>query len=305
MTLEELFERPRTRRIFFAAIIGIVTLLLIARYFALPTFDSSLTQGGLPLIAKIAEDLSATILVTVTIAAFLWWITPSRVRNSGIAVVEPRELKVHFNEALATSSEWQFFGGCGRYFRSAVLVEMQKRARSESTSKRIGVVILNPENTILCEKHARYRSGTRRGKNEGNWTTSRVKQELLATIVITKRFAHSEGLLDIQIYVADHFSGFRVDISQNCAIETREDPTAPALLSEKGSYYYSALSDEYRLWRNQSREITNGEVECESVTDLKSLKHALLTLNLEKHGLTDTELEEVLATIKLPKNPYE
>lgn len=305
MTLEQLFERRRTRLIFFAGVLGFVVLLLVTRYFVLPRFDSTLTQGLFPVLAKVAEDLAATLVITVFVAAFLWWITPSRVSNSGVVVVEPRELKAHFAEALASSSEWRFFGGCGRYFRSAVLGEMGRRARSESTSKYVSAVILNPENDSLCERHARYRSGTRRGKNEGNWTKTRVKQELLATILVAKAVAHREGLLEIHLYVVDHFSSFRVDLAHSCAIETREDPTAPALKCDRGTYYYDALSDEYRLWREQSRELIGGEAECFAASDLNALHVAIGVLGLTKHGLSDAELAHVLHIVGSLKNPYD
>jgi hypothetical protein len=305
MTLEQLFERKRTRLLFFAGVLGVVVLLLVTRYFVLPKFDPTLTQGPLSVLAKVAEDLSATLVITVFVAAFLWWITPSRVSNSAVVVIEPRELKAHFSEALASSSEWRFFGGCGRYFRSAVLGEMRRRVRSESTSKYVAAVILNPDNDSLCERHARYRSGTRRGKSEGNWTRTRVKQELIATILVAKGIAHQEGLLEIHLYLVDHFSSFRVDLAHSCAIETREDPTAPALKSDRGTYYYDALSDEYRLWREQSRELIGGEAECFAAKDLNSLRVALAALGLTKHGLTDAELVHILSIVSSLKNPYD
>lgn len=305
MTLEQLFDRARTRAIFFTAIAGVVSLLLIVRYFVLPWLDPSLTHGGLPLAAKLLEDISTTIVVTVLVAAFLWWITPTRVRNSGVVVVEPRELRRHFSEALANSSDWRFFGGCGRYFRSAVLQEMSRRARQESTSKAVSAIILNPENDLLCERHARYRAGTRRGQNEGNWNKVRVKQELLATIVITKAVAHREGLIDAQIFVSDHFSSFRVDLSQVCVIETREDATAPALRSDSGSYYFAALNDEYRITKEQAKQIANGESECAAVIDLVSLKAAINALGMTSLGLTDPELERVVKLVLHISNPYE
>ena len=298
-------DRARTRNIFFVAIALVAALLLLVRYFVLPHFDATLSQGGLPLVAKLLEDVSTTIVVTVVVAAFLWWITPSRVRNSGVVVIEPRELKRHFAEALSSSSDWRFFGGCGRYFRSAVLKEMKRRARQESTSKSVAAIVLNPENDLLCERHSRYRAGTSRGKSEGNWTTIRVKQELLATIVITKAVAHSEGLIDAQILVSDHFSSFRVDISQLCAIETREDATAPALRSDRGTYYYDALNDEYRLAKEQARVIQGGLLECSKVSDLSSLKNAIIAIGLNALGLSDQELEEVVALIHTASNPYE
>ncbi len=307
MTLEQLLDRGRTRSIFIFSIGGLVTLLLVIRYFVLPRFEPSLAQGGLPLAAKLLEDVSATIIVTVLVAFFLWWITPSRVRNFGVEIVEPRELPRHFAEALANSNEWRFVGGCGRYFRSAVLQEMTKRARQESTSKSVSAIILNPENDLLCELHARYRAGTKRGQKEGGWTKARVRQELLATIVIAKAVAKRQGLIDLDIFLSDHYSSFRVDISQRCAIETREDPTAPALRSESGSYYFVVLNDEYRIAREQAKPIIKGkgEVECAAVTDLASLKLAIAAVGITNLSLSDLELQAVVDLVLNVSNPYE
>lgn len=304
MTLENLFDRSRTRNLFFGAVLITVSFLLIVRYLVLPYFDSSLTQGIVPMVAKLLEDVSTTIVVTVLIAAFLWYITPQRVRNSGVVIVEPRELKAQFSKALSSSNDWRFFGGCGRYFRSAVLTEMARRARIESTSKSVSAIVLNPDNDVLCEKHSRYRAGTGRGAHEGNWTKVRVKQELLTTIIVTKAVAHKEGLIDVHIYVSDHYSSFRVDISQNCAIETREDAAAPALRSDSGSYYFAALNDEFRIVKEQARMVVGGEAVCADVTDLASLKVAIKILGFNKLNLTDSDLAGVVSLLSKIKNPY-
>ncbi|MCP8463222.1 hypothetical protein NK553_04595 [Pseudomonas sp. ZM23] len=305
MTLEQLLDRKKASRIFFVAVLLLVIVLLGVRYFVIPRFAPTLSQGGLPLIAKILEDASTTMVVTVLIAAFLKWVDPFRSKVLGLAMVDPWEVKTYFADALNSSNKWSFAGGCGRYFRSAVLREMQKRARSSSTSKSVEAIILNPENTLLCERHARYRSGTLRGEREGNWTTERVKQELLATVLISKRVASTATLLDVDIYVVDHFSSFRVDLAETCAIETREDPTAPALKCDSGSYYYTALNNEYRLLREQSRPIVGGEAECAAVSDLASLKTALSAVGLSGHGLSDEDLAPVLTLLRKPGTPYE
>jgi hypothetical protein len=304
MTLEQLFERGRTRAIFFSGILVIVLCLYLVRYFVLPGIDPSLSLSSLSILAKILEDVSSTIIVTIFVAAFLWWITPTRVINTGLVIVEPRELKRHFSDALAKTNEWKFFGGCGRYFRSAVLSEMKARVRIDSTSKSVKAIILNPNNDTLCETHARYRSGTQRGKKEGNWTILRVKQELIATIIITRALSKTEPLIDVEIYVSDHFSSFRVDISQLCAIETKEDPIAPALRSDSGTYYFDALNDEFRLIKEQSRQINGGAAECAAVKDIHSIKIAISALGINASTLTDNDLSEIVTLIDKNSNPY-
>jgi hypothetical protein len=309
MTFEQLFERKKTRTLFFAGSIVVVLLMLCVRYFVLPEFEPGLSQGLLNVAAKLLEDLSSTVIVTVLVAFALWYVTPQRVRQSGVTVVEPRELKSYFNRALINTREWKFCGGCGRYFRSAVLSMISNEATSSSTSKRVSAIVLNPLNDALCERHAFYRSGTRKGKADGNWTTLRVKQELLATIIMAKQCSAAATLVDVQILVSDHFSGFRMDISDSYAIETREDSTAPALLCEFGTYYFGALVDEFRLIERQATRIKGGEDQCHSISDVTSLRLALGYLRIGKNtladlNLQDSELQGVLSLIQKNENPY-
>ena len=305
MLIDSLFERVRTRNLLFMAVAGLLAVLLSIRYCILPRFDPSLSQGLVPLISQIIDNVSTTIVVTVLVTAILWWIAPPRARRAGVYLVEPRELPGHFHDGLATSATWRFFGGCGRHFRSAVLNTMKQRAQAESTSKSVTAIVLNPENEILCERHARYRAGTRRGQMEGNWTSARVKQELIATIVTTKATSFNQGLLDVEILLSDYFSSFRVDISQSFAIQTREDPTAPALRSEEGSYYYNAQMDEFRLLKEQSTLVRSGAPQCANVSDVQSLRRALTAMDLSSCQLSDPELTEVVRIVRNPENPYQ
>ena len=304
VSIETLLEQTHTRRLFFSGVAGVLLGLLAVRYFVLPWFDSDLSRGALPLTAQVLENVSTTIVVTLLVASFLWWIAPTRAGQAGVILVEPRELARHFRDGLATSSTWCFFGGCGRYFRTVVLDTMKQRATAESTAKSVAAIILNPENQVLCEQHAKYRGGTRRGHREGNWTGTRVKQELIATIVRSKASASGPSLLDVEIRVSNYFSSFRVDISQSCAIQTREDPIAPALRSEKGSYYYEAQMNEFRLVREQAALIRGGERECADVDDVGSLRAALAAMGLSSCGLSNSELGEVVDIVQNPENPY-
>ena len=291
------------RRLFLVAVGLLLLLLFGVRYYVLPLRDPNLSQGWMPLISQIIDNVSATLVVTLFLAAFLWWVTPPRMRQPEVVLVEPRELAAYFRKGLATSNDWRFSGGCGRYFRSAVISTMKERARAESTSKDLTAIILNPENDGLCERHATYRAGTRRGHAEGNWTRVRVKQELIATLVMVKATSFRQ-LLDVKILVSDYFSSFRVDICQSFAIQTREDPTAPALRSEEGSYYYGAQMDEFRLLREQARVVEGGKLECTEVDDVESLKRALIAMNLTACSLSNPELAEIVKIVQSPENPY-
>lgn len=303
MTFDELLNRGRTRSIFLFIFIISVLFLLAVRYYVMPQGFPALKQGWVLIVSSLIDNLVSTGIVTVTLGFLLWWLTPYRVRNAGINVVEPRELKIRFDHALNTTSSWKFAGGCGRYFRSAVVRRLEERARHESSTKSAVAIILNPENSRLCEQHAHYRSSTRRGHDEGNWTAIRVKQELLATLVIAK--SACSMLFDVKVYFSDHFRGDRLDIAECYAIETREDRSAPALQSDSGSYFYQAVMNDFRLIEGQARPIHDGEQECRGVTDIATLKKALYAMDVKNIDLNDGDLGEVVRLVMDRKNPYE
>ncbi|MFS2213733.1 hypothetical protein ACCD08_04425 [Telluria sp. Tellsp104] len=304
MTLDDILSRPQFRRNAVFALLLSIFGLACTRYLILPIFEAQLKATPSQFLAKILEDLSTSITVTFVISIIVWWLTPKSAENAKVIVLDASELKREFKSALDRSDSWWFYGGCGRYFRSAVLSTMASRATADSSNKSLRAIILDPGNARLCEQHADYRAATSQGRNDGNWTTSRVKCELLATIVLCLRTQQSNGLLHLQISVSDRFSTFRADISNSSAIETREDPKAPALKCPESSDFYKALKTEYEMLARQSRQITDPDRVCRNVADVASLKYAVEKLDLPGVTVTAAEYNTILALINDPKNPH-
>lgn len=304
MTLEEILDKRQARSYFLAGVVLALFCLFAIRFWLIPSFNADLKLTGWQFFAKFTEDLTTGLIVSVAIAIFLWWIAPPKKENAGISLIPADDLKKTFANALKTSNGWSFSGGCGRYFRTAVMDAMAKRALADSFTVKVEAVILNPANQSLCAQHASFRTGTRRGQSEGGWTAEKVKQELLATLIVAKRKKHQNPLIDLTIRVSDHFSGFRVDIAEDYAIETREDPTAPALKCEGGLYYYQALVNEFHLLKEQSKPISGGEVECAAAKDEPSILAALGAMGLGAVSLTTQDVAAIMKAIQKPKNPY-
>ncbi|WP_141715730.1 hypothetical protein [Burkholderia ubonensis] len=304
MTLDEILDKGRPRSYFLCGVLVILFGLFAIRFWMIPAGDVTLKLTGLKFLAQFTEDLSAGLIVSVAIAFFMWWIAPPKTENPGISLIPAEDLKKVFSGALKKSSRWMFSGGCGRYFRTAVLDAMVGRTRADSFAVKVEAVILNPENHKLCEHHAKFRAATRRGQSEGGWTAAKVKQELLATLIIAKKKKYENQLIDLDIYVSDYFSGFRVDIAQDCAIETREDSTAPALKCDGGLYYYKALENEFHLTKAQGRLISGGEAECGAANDEPSIRAALNAMGLGGISVDAQDIAAISGLIKDPKNPY-
>jgi len=304
MTLDDILSRPQFRKNAVLILLLSIFALICSRYLILPIFEAHLKATPSQFVAKLLEDLSTSITVTLAISIIVWWLTPKSEENARVIVLDASELKREFKSALDRSDWWWFYGGCGRYFRSAVLNYMAARATADSSNKSLRAIILDPGNARLCEQHADYRAATSQGRNDGNWTASRVKCELLATIVLCLRAQQSNGLLHLQISVSDRFSTFRADISNSAAIETREDPKAPALKFPESSDFYRALKTEYEMLAKQSRNISDPDRVCKNVVDIVTLQDAIDKLALPGVAVTAAEYDAIWALINDPKNPH-
>lgn len=303
MTLDDVFSRPYYRRIAVVLMVFVILLLLVSRYFILPFFSPNLQLSFPQFFAKFLEDLSAALIGTLFLAVCVMVLTPPTQSSAKVEVLEASQLKREFSSALNQSDFWWFYGGCGRYFRSAVVSAMGKRASAEGT-KTLRAIILNPTNTVLCEQHANYRAATSRGIQDGQWTASRVKCELLATIVYCLKASQKNTLLKIELSISDRFSTFRADISSISAIETREDPKAPALKSPADSDFYKALKTEFDILAQQSSSVLDSGRKCLLVTDLTTLKQAVSSLMLPGLVVTAAEYLVILGLVKDPVNPH-
>lgn len=304
MTLDEILSRPQSRR--YAIVLLLITAFAIgcARYFVLPHLEASFEFKSPPFLLKLLEDLSTSLTITIVLSLAIHWLKPKSADSAKIMVLDASEIRGEFKEALSSSDSWRFYGGCGRYFRSAVLSAMNKRATAESSEKTLHAVILNPGNAELCEEHASYRSSTNQGRLDGNWTASRVKCELLATIVLCLRTAQSNALLRLHISVSDRFSVFRADISDSVAIETREDPKAAALKIPLGSDFYKAFRTEFQMTEKQSFLIVDSQKLCKLVRDEQTLMRAITALAIPGVHVTAQENRDILSLINRPVNPH-
>ncbi len=168
------------------------------------------------------------------------------------------------------------------------------------------ILILNPSNLGVCDSYASYRRGLRTASSKNGSLTdgNKVRLELLSTIVSAFILKTEQPLLKIKIGLKDHFSLFRIDLSSTRAILTREDPKEPAILYEKGTFFYDAYLEDLRQAFEQSKQIdmtkqfvVEGKVTDENLKDL--LKELGLYANIQ-----DDDISEIKRVIHYKINPY-
>ena len=304
--MDEILSKQHYRRTFFGFVLLILLLALSARFFVLPYFDPELLLTITSLFGSLLDNLVVSLFLAVFIGAFVFWLTPSIVKRSVIEVVAPKQINSLLKTAANGTRSWIYKGACGRYTRATTIPKLAEAARIEGIGRDITICILNPKNDELCTAYATYRRSLKSAKSGTAWTCQVVQEEILATAITALKFQFSEPQLRIRLFFVDHFSAFRLDISDLYVVVTKEDKEASALRADVGTYFYDSYKDEVRLTERQSKEMMCcGKLEFADVLDEAKLREAINCANIfDEVNLANLNVARLLACINSPNDPY-
>jgi hypothetical protein len=214
-------------------------------------------------------------------------------------------------EARRNTDRWIFKGGTGTYIRAVTLPECVENARRERRTLHMRLEIIDPTNEAVCAHYARFRrSLSNRPDGTGElWTLDRTRKEAFATILAACWYRQRFQLLDIEIGLSSVMTTSRWDLSSSRAVVTQEDPHTPALMTERGKYYYDSWSTELqtsfeqasRVPLDQAKEVPLGD---EPTVD--EARRLFVNLNIQlPHAFTDRDVSDIILKAIAPKNPYE
>jgi hypothetical protein len=179
-------------------------------------------------------------------------------------------------------------------------------SKARGRGRDITICILNPANEALCAAYATYRRSLKSGNAGTPWTRQVVQAEVLATAVTALKYQFSEPLLRIRVFFVDHFSAFRLDISDQYVVVTKEEKEASGLRADTGTYFYDSYKDDVRLTERQAREVVCcGKVEFTGPVDEVKLREALNCADMfDEAKLAELNIVKLLAAINSPSDPY-
>jgi len=251
--MNEILKKAEYRNIFFVVVFLFLIVCILLRVFAIPYFNPSLAFEFTGYAALILQGIAQSLLITIFVGSFVFWLTPKIMQKSTMEVIEPKQINQLLRKAIPDSRYWAYKGGCGRYTRAVTIPLMAQAARNQGFGRDIRISLLNPSDEKLCEHYATYRRSLKSAHDGEPWTAETVQSEIVATIVAALRTKHDEPLLDIQISLANYFSSFRLDISELYTIVTKEDKEAAGLRADADSYFYDSYKDDLRLTELQSK----------------------------------------------------
>ena len=304
--MQDILERPHYRKLFFLVMALLLVIILVVRFFVLPAFDDKLAITPSSLTASLLDDVFTSIVVTVAIGGFVFWLTPQVMHKSKLESVEPHDIGDLLRSAANDTSEWWFRGGLGRYTRTTTLRLMDEAARRKNVRLQITIEILDPDNQELRASYATYRQGRNSALADASpWTETRVRHELLATILRAYKTKAQETMLDVKVVLSQFYSSFRLDVSSQYVVVTKEDKRAPALRCDKGTYFYNAYRDDVMLSASQGRHLGSKPAELDLSHLTPSVARQLFEhLLIKTDGVSDEGMASVIVMASDTKDPY-
>ncbi|MFL5740850.1 MAG: hypothetical protein ACJ75B_11575 [Flavisolibacter sp.] len=291
------------RKYFYTIIFLMLIAIFLIRHMLMPYLSGQKIELNNEVLYKILDDLFTSILVTIGLGIFLFWLTPKNKANAQIKILQPIEIGSTMTKARLETEKWWFNGGSGRYTRSQTLPYLANLARQRGKSIEVVIQIMNPNNQKTCRRYAEYRNSLKSGMRNKKSEKS-VQIDLLSTIVAAYMWRYEQPLLDITLGLKDSFSLFRTDISSTTALITKEDPIEPALLYENGTFFYDAYCQDLKQSLNQvtrlDMSISFVGVNEIAVSNTKELLQHLGFSDL----VNDSEIGDIISKAKSNENPY-
>jgi hypothetical protein len=306
MAIPDILTKRHNRRTFYALVLLSASLLVLVRYFVLPTVDPLLSLSLTSLAARIVEALFASLIITFALGWFVFWMTPEVMSRAQVEVIEPRAIGTLLERALLQSSTWAYKGNAGRFLRTMTLPQMARGARNASLPRQVTALILDPTDEDACGGYSNYRRSLLSAKSDGTeWTADRVRRELYATILAVAVIQRREPLLQINLGLINRFSSFRLDLSSDYVLITKEDAFAPAIRCDKDTYFYDSYLHEIQLALRQARPVTFLVEPPDLTTAVPSeVEKFFDTIGLRDPRWGETDLAHILGLVREGRNPY-
>lgn len=301
----EKLETKQSRKMFFVLIGLLLITIFLIQHLLIPYMKGIPIIIDSSILENILDKLFISVLVTVGLASFIFWLNPRNKKNAQMKILQPVEIGQNFVDARNKTQRWWFNGSSGRYTRSITLPSLADACRRDNKQIEVVIQMLNPNNNELCEAYANYRNALRTAsKSNSKRTLKSVQQDLLATIVSAYMWKTEQPQLNIKVGLKDHFSLFRIDLSTNKAIITKEDPIEPAILYESGTFFYDAYYNDLVQTLNQAKSLNMsiGFV-TESQLSAQNVKELIDKLELSSN-INDKDISIILELVKDKRNPY-
>lgn len=253
--MDAILGNTRYRNLFFIASVSFLAVLILLRYLLLPRWNPGLSLKTTEALAQLAQGLTTSLVATILIGSFIFFVTPAVMRKAKIEPVDPKSINPLLKKASSESLNWIFRGGMGRYTRAETIPALIKRARESGLRRKITLMLSDPDDERACQGYALYRNGLSSASKAKELTASSVRDQILATIFTAAMASLTESMLDVELFVLPIWSVVRIDLSDRYVIVTSEDDREPGLRADEETHYYGTYRKDLDFLAKQGRRL--------------------------------------------------
>ena len=249
-------------------------------------------------VDAVAIELLAGVLIVLGFYfLYMHFIGPNKGLREVIAT-RPRDIRERIEALPVGTRYYVFWGRSGSYFRSVPLLKLEEQSRKEKLITDVDVVLPDPTDPRLMKSYREILNSL--GENTvGNPLLANV----LATSIACAIISANNKYIRIRVFYSKFLPAFRVDMSENGAILTQDDPGKSALFFEAGSEFHEMFRTTVRNEMAVSNEVKWDETLFEGLR-LEEKSCDKKTLAAFGIGVEDVDtLQQEVATM-ITKRPH-
>ena len=301
MEIQNLLKSPYKLKMFFIYLtIGLIALLLI-NFMLLPYIFNNAIPSLEKILTDITTNLSTLVATSIVTTLFLFLVTPKVVNESDINIISPHDLKDTLSNITNNTDFFTYYGHTARWNRSVTLPKLLQESNSDHSTKKIDIIVIDPDNEQATLYYSNFGHGTRVYGNKIN-TQNDVKLELFITILTLFEYQQNP-FLDITVYLSSNISLFRMDLTENALILTKPYSEEPALLFYKDSFFYKSYKEEINIAKEQSKKLVFPKNNKQEINK-ESCRRILKQMHFNIDMLIDEDINTIINGIKNNIKPY-
>jgi hypothetical protein len=192
--------------------------------------------------------LADSVIILAFYVLYMHFIGPNE-GLSEITVTRPQDIQTRITALPVNTRQYMFWGRSGSYFRSNPLIQLDKAAREHKRITDIEVVLPDPTDDRLIKSYREILVSLGESPDD-----NALLAHVLATSIACATLNANNKYLRIRLFYSRFLPAFRVDLSDNGAILTQDDPAKSALFFDPGSEFFEMLRTTVRNEISVSRE---------------------------------------------------
>lgn len=221
--------------------------------------------------AVIIDVLSGSLIVLAFYVLYTYFIGPNEGLRD-VSVTRSKDIRERMEQLPLETRQYMFWGRSGSYLRSYSLLVLDEQSRRKKLVTDVYVVLPDPTDERLITSYQEILISLGE-KAEPNTLLANV----LATSVVCAIINANNKFIRIRLFYSKFLPAFRVDLSENGAILTQDDPAKSALYFQYGSEFYEMFRTTVHNEMSVSREVKwdeslfAGLSLCEKSCDVKTI----------------------------------